>query len=90
MVSFERSGRPRQFIVMNENSRCSILFHLLVPGGKWLTRIASPCRVPLESIQKRIQESGYLNALSSCYAATATAAPRCSARYSAGVFQPSA
>jgi Zn-dependent protease with chaperone function len=45
---------------------------------------------PLESRQKRIQESGYLNALLSCYAATATAAPRCSARYSAGVFQPSA
>src|SRR5438093_12443100 len=22
---------------MNENSRCSILFHLLVPGGKWHT-----------------------------------------------------
>ena len=26
-------GRPRQFIVMCENRRCSILFHLLVPGG---------------------------------------------------------
>lgn len=33
-VSYERSGRPRRFIVMNEKSRCSILFHLLVPGGK--------------------------------------------------------
>ena len=22
-------------MVMNENRRCSILFHLLVPGGKW-------------------------------------------------------
>src|ERR1035441_193423 len=29
------SGRPRQFIVIKLNSRCSILFHLLVPGGKW-------------------------------------------------------
>jgi len=28
------SGRPRQFIVMCEKRRCSILFHLLVPGGR--------------------------------------------------------
>ena len=28
------SGFPRQFIAMCENRRCSILFHLLVPGGK--------------------------------------------------------
>src|SRR5206468_960629 len=27
-------GRPRQFSVMWQNIRCSILFHLLVPGGK--------------------------------------------------------
>lgn len=27
-------GLPRQFIVMNEKRRCSILFHLLVPGGR--------------------------------------------------------
>ena len=27
-------GLPRQFIVMNENRRCSILFHFEVPGGK--------------------------------------------------------
>src|ERR1700737_5213139 len=27
---------------MKENSRCSILFHLLVPGGKWQTVISSP------------------------------------------------
>src|SRR5712692_8829919 len=27
---------------MAENSRCSILFHLLVPGGKWHTAISSP------------------------------------------------
>jgi hypothetical protein len=31
------SGRPRQLKVMCENSRCSILFHLEVPGGKWQT-----------------------------------------------------
>jgi len=29
-------------MVMCENSRCSILFHLEVPGGKWQTVIASP------------------------------------------------
>jgi hypothetical protein len=33
---------PRQFIVMNEKRRCSILFHLLVPGGKWQTVIGNP------------------------------------------------
>jgi hypothetical protein len=27
------SGRPRQFCVMWQNSRCSILFHFDVPGG---------------------------------------------------------
>jgi len=31
---------PRQLMEMKENSRCSILFHLLVPGGKWLTDIS--------------------------------------------------
>ena len=32
MTSWLVSGRPRQFIVMWENSRCSTLFHLKVPG----------------------------------------------------------
>src|SRR5450756_1896857 len=27
---------------MKENNRCSTLFHLLVPGGRWQTRIDSP------------------------------------------------
>lgn len=36
------SGRPRQSMVMNENRRCSILFHLRVPGGKWQTRMSKP------------------------------------------------
>jgi hypothetical protein len=35
-------GLPRQFIVMWENNRCSILFHFDVPGGKWHTVMASP------------------------------------------------
>ena len=34
MVSYVVSGVPRQFAVMWQKSRCSILFHLLVPGGK--------------------------------------------------------
>src|SRR5512135_514708 len=36
------NGRPRQFSVMWQNSQCSILFHLLVPGGKWHTEMWSP------------------------------------------------
>ena len=35
-------GRARQVRVMWQNSRCSILFHLLVPGGKWQTRDLQP------------------------------------------------
>jgi hypothetical protein len=35
--------RPaRQLMVMWANRRCSIVFHLDVPGGKWQTVIASP------------------------------------------------
>jgi len=36
------SGRARQVRVMWQNSRCSILFHFDVPGGKWQTVISSP------------------------------------------------
>jgi hypothetical protein len=32
MTSWLARGRPRQFMVMRENSRCSILFHFDVPG----------------------------------------------------------
>src|SRR3954469_3095773 len=35
-------GLPRQFWVMKANSRCSIRFHLLVPGGRWATVTDSP------------------------------------------------
>ena len=42
MTSWLVSGRPRQLQVIWENSRCSILFHLEVPGGKWQTVISSP------------------------------------------------
>jgi hypothetical protein len=37
MTSWLVSGRPRQFMLMCENSRCSISFHVLVPGGRWQT-----------------------------------------------------
>ncbi len=33
---------PRQFRVIWENRRCSILFHLLVPGGRWQTLMSRP------------------------------------------------
>src|SRR6201998_636064 len=35
-------GWARQFWLMKEKRRCSILFHLLVPGGRWLTVISRP------------------------------------------------
>lgn len=37
-----RSGRPRQLKVIWENRRYSILFHLLVPGGRCATVTARP------------------------------------------------
>ena len=52
MVASFTSGVPRQFMAMCENSRCSILFHLLVPArsgdqatrstvsGEWLAKTA--------------------------------------------------
>jgi hypothetical protein len=35
IVSWLVRGLPRQFLVIWENRRCSILFHLLVPGCPW-------------------------------------------------------
>ena len=37
-----RNGWPRQFFVLWHNSRCALLFHVLVPGGKWQTPRRSP------------------------------------------------
>src|SRR5664279_993439 len=42
MTSWDSKGRPRQFRLIAENSLCSILFHLLVPGGRWQTVMVSP------------------------------------------------
>jgi hypothetical protein len=39
ITSWLTSGRPRQFIEIALNSRCSIRFHLEVPGGRWQTVI---------------------------------------------------
>ena len=47
MTSWLVRGRPRQFRVICENSRCSILFHLEVPGGKW--------QQVIESVRKFVQ-----------------------------------
>ena len=50
MTSWLVRGLPRQFMVMWENSRCSILFHLEVPGGKWHAVICRPvCRASAAS-----------------------------------------
>ena len=52
------SGRPRQFMVMWENSRCSTLFHFDVPGGKWQTVISSPvstARAASSAFQARVR-----------------------------------
>ena len=45
MTSKETSGLPRQLWLTKLQSRCSILFHLLVLlvlGGKWQTEISRP------------------------------------------------
>ena len=40
LVTDQRLAAP--VLVMKANSRCSILFHLLVPGGRWVTVIFRP------------------------------------------------
>ena len=48
ITSWEVRGRPRQFSQFSQfseiwlNKRCSIRFHLDVPGGRWVTVISSP------------------------------------------------
>src|SRR5271170_5633659 len=42
MVSSETSGFPFQLMEIYENKRCSILFHLLVAGGRCATVTARP------------------------------------------------
>jgi hypothetical protein len=41
-TSWLANGRPRQFMEIWENSRCSMAFHLEVPGGKWQTEFGFP------------------------------------------------
>jgi hypothetical protein len=42
VTSWLVNALSRRFMVIWQNSRCSILFHLLVPGGKWQTVIVRP------------------------------------------------
>jgi len=44
-TSCEVSGRGRQLRLIAENSRCSILFQLDVPGGRWQTVMQRPVSV---------------------------------------------
>jgi hypothetical protein len=58
MTSWETSGRPRQFIEICENSRCSIRFHLEVPDGKWhtvTTRPVSAASLPSSTFHSRLR-----------------------------------
>ena len=54
MVSKVSNAMPRQFSVMWQKSRCSILFHLLVPGGRWLTWTRSPVlsKNPIDAVRR--------------------------------------
>jgi hypothetical protein len=54
MTSWLVSGLPRQFWLMKEKSRCAILFHLLVPGGRCDT---SQAGVVGEGLQFALPES---------------------------------
>ena len=42
MTAWLTRGLPRPFWLMKANRRCSILFHLLVPGGRWQTSMVRP------------------------------------------------
>jgi hypothetical protein len=42
MTSWLLSGRPRRFIEVREDSRCSISWHVEVPGGRRQTSMVSP------------------------------------------------
>ena len=57
MTSWLMRGLPRQLVEMKLNRRCSILFHLLVPGGKWQTAICRPVLIG-EALQLELPEAG--------------------------------
>src|SRR5262249_5701463 len=42
LLADPRPAASRQFVALWDDCRCSILFHLEVPGGKWHTVISSP------------------------------------------------
>src|SRR5271155_526195 len=45
IVSRDVKGFARQLMEIKEKSLCSILFHLLVAGGRWVTVIVNPVSV---------------------------------------------
>jgi hypothetical protein len=58
-TSWPVSGWPRQFNEIWLNSRCSILSHFDVPGGKWQTVIASPVWVARSASSRFHSRSRY-------------------------------
>jgi hypothetical protein len=59
MIWWVFSGRPRQFMVIWLNSRCSIWFHFEVPGGRWQTvtrRPVSAAKAASSIFQARTRE----------------------------------
>src|ERR1700691_1570090 len=57
-TSWLTRGRPLQFILIWLKRRCSILFHLLVPGGRWQTlthRLVSSAKDCSSYFQSRIR-----------------------------------
>ena len=59
MTSWLVSGWPRQFIEIWLKRRCSILFHLDVPGGKWQTVIVMPVWVASSASSRFHSRSRY-------------------------------
>ena len=52
IVVSSRSDVPRQLMIAKENRQCSILFHLLVPGGRWPTEILKFFRPIIRQLNK--------------------------------------
>ena len=52
------SGLPRQFMVMKANRRCSIRFHLLVPGGSGQTAIFRPVSLASRAVRASTLQRG--------------------------------
>src|SRR5215468_7362299 len=72
LIADQRSSPP--VLVMKENMRCSILFHLLVPGGKcetWICKpvtLARPCRPTFHSRERLALLPPASAMISNCFA----------------------